>query len=78
MESWFFEPAFVYLGIEKQIKVMKDIKKIIKKLGEVRDLLDQNLGASNMDVEDMFQRVDDMIEEVEEAGDFEFEEEEED
>ena len=57
---------------------MKDIKKIIKKLGEVRDLLEQNLGASNMDVEDMFQRVDDMIEEVEEAGDFEFEEEEED
>ena len=57
---------------------MKDIKKIIKKLGEVRDLLEQNLGASNMDVEDMFQRVEDMIEEIEEAGEFEFEEEEED
>ncbi len=56
---------------------MKDIKKIIKKLGEVRDLLDQNLGASNMDVEHMFQRVEDMIEEIEEAGEFEFEEEEE-
>jgi hypothetical protein len=57
---------------------MKDIKKIIKKLGEVRDLLEQNLGASNMDVEDIFQRVEDMIEEVEGAGEFEFEEEEED
>jgi CHAD domain-containing protein len=79
MESWFFEPAFVYLGIKiKQIKVMKDIKKIIKKLGEVRDLLDQNLEASNMDVEHMSQRVEDMIDEIEEAGEFEFEEEEED
>jgi CHAD domain-containing protein len=55
---------------------MKDIKKIIKKLGEVRDLLDQNLEASNMDVEHMSQRVEDMIEEIEEAGEFEFEEEE--
>jgi CHAD domain-containing protein len=53
---------------------MKDIKKIIKKLGEVRDLLEQNLEASNMDVEHMFQRVEDMIEEIGEVGGFEFEE----
>jgi hypothetical protein len=57
---------------------MKDTKKIIKKLEGVRDLLEMNLGASNIDVEDMFQRVEDMIEELEEAGDFELEEEEED
>ena len=57
---------------------MKDTKKIIKKLEGVRDLLEMNLGASNIDVVDMFQRVEDMIEELEEAGDFELEEEEED
>ena len=57
---------------------MKDIKKTIKKLEGVRDLLEVNLGASNIDVEDIFQRVEDMIEELEEAGDFELEEEEED
>jgi hypothetical protein len=61
-----------------KIKVMTDIKKIIKKLEGVRDLLEINLGASNMDVEHMLQRVEDMIEEVEEVGDFELEEEEED
>jgi hypothetical protein len=57
---------------------MKDMKKIIKKLEEVKDLLELNLEASNMDVVDMLQRVDDMIEELEEAGQFEFEEEGED
>jgi exonuclease VII small subunit len=57
---------------------MKDIKAIIKKLEQVRDLLEENLGASNMDVEHMQQRVEDMIEEFTDITDFEFEEEEED
>jgi len=57
---------------------MKDMKKIIKKLEEVKDLLELNLEASNMDVEHMLQRVEDMIDELEEAGQFEFEEEGED
>ena len=57
---------------------MKDMKKIIKKLEEVKDLLELNLEASNMDVEHMLQRVEDVIEELEEAGQFEFEEEGED
>ena len=56
---------------------MKDIKAIIKKLEQVRDLLEENLGASNMDVEHMQQRVEDMIEEFTDITDFEFEEEEE-
>jgi exonuclease VII small subunit len=55
---------------------MKDIKAIIKKLEQVRDLLEENLGASNMDVEHMQQRVEDMIEEFTDITDFEFEEEE--
>jgi hypothetical protein len=53
---------------------MKDIKKIIKKLGEVRDLLDQNLESESMDVEHMQQRIEDMIEEFEDAADLELEE----
>ena len=53
---------------------MKDMKKIIKKLEEVKDLLELNLEASNIDVEHMLQRVEDMIEELEETGQFEFEE----
>ena len=56
---------------------MKDIKAIIKKLEQVRDLLEENLDASNMDVEHMQQRVEDMIEEFSDITDFEFEEEEE-
>lgn len=56
---------------------MKDIKAIIKKLEQVRDLLEENLGASNMDVEHMQQRVEDMLEEFTDITDFEFEEEEE-
>jgi hypothetical protein len=57
---------------------MKDRNAIIKKLEQVRDLLEENLGASNMDVEHMQQRVEDMIEEFTDIIDFEFEEEEED
>jgi len=56
---------------------MKDIKAIIKKLEQVRDLLEENLGASNMDVEHMQQRVEDMLEEFTDITDFEFEKEEE-
>jgi Asp-tRNA(Asn)/Glu-tRNA(Gln) amidotransferase C subunit len=58
------------------IKVMKDIKKIIKKLNEVNALLEGNINASNMDVEFMCQRLEDMIQEFEEVGEFEFELEE--
>lgn len=54
---------------------MKDRNAIIKKLEQVRDLLEKNLEASNMDVEHMQQRVEDMIEEFRDITDFEFEEE---
>ena len=57
---------------------MKDVKKIIKKLEGIRDLLEENLEASNMDVEFMMQRVEDMIDEFEEIEEFQFEEVEED
>ena len=55
-----------------------NIKTIIEKLNEVKDLLEQSIEASNMDVEFMMQRVEDMIEEFEEVEEFEFEVEEED
>jgi hypothetical protein len=55
---------------------MKDKNAIIKKLEQVRDLLEKNLDACNMDVEHMQQRVEDMIEEFTDITDFEFEEEE--
>ena len=55
---------------------MKDIKKIIKKLNEVNALLEGNMNASNMDVEHMLQRVEDMIDEFDGIEEFEFEEEE--
>ena len=57
---------------------MKDVKEIIEKLNEINALLEENLEASNMDVEFMMQRVEDMIEEFEEIEEFQFEEEEED
>jgi len=79
MKGWELEIKFVYLGIEKkQIKVMKDVKEIIEKLNEINALLEENLEASNMDVEFMMQRVEDMIDEFEEIEEFEFEGEEED
>jgi hypothetical protein len=65
-----------FINKSSYIKVMKDMKKIIKKLEEVKNLLELNLEASNMDVEYMLQRVEDMIEEFEEVGEFKFEEEE--
>ena len=49
---------------------MKDIKKIIKKLEDVRDLLDQHLNSEGMDFEHMQQRIEDMIEEFEEVESF--------
>ena len=57
---------------------MKVVKEIIEKLNEINALLEENLEASNMDVEFMMQRVEDMIDEFEEIGEFEFEGEEED
>jgi len=44
---------------------MKDREIIVQKLKEVCNLLEQNLDASNMDVEYMQQRVESMIEEFE-------------
>ena len=55
-----------------------NIKTIIEKLNEVKDLLEQSIEASNMDVEFMMQRVEDMVDEFEEIEEFEFEGEEED
>ena len=55
-----------------------NIETIIEKLNEVKDLLEQSIEASNMDVEFMMQRVEDMIDEFEEIEEFEFEGEEED
>jgi hypothetical protein len=55
---------------------MKDREIIVQKLKEVCNLLEQNLDASNMDVEFMQQRVESMIEEFEETGEFKFELEE--
>jgi len=57
---------------------MKDVKEIIEKLNEINALLEENLEASNMDVEFMMQRVEDMIDEFEEIEEFKFEVEEED
>ena len=57
---------------------MKDVKEIIEKLNEINALLEERLDASNMDVEFMMQRVEDMIDEFEEIEEFEFEGEEED
>ena len=70
-------PSFSYIKVSKE-RNMKDIKKIIKKLNEVNALLEENLEASNMDVEFMMQRVEDMIDEFSEIEEFEFEGEEED
>ena len=54
---------------------MKDKNAIIEKLEQVRDLLEKNLDACNMDVEHMQQRVENMIDDFREMeGDFEFEE----
>jgi hypothetical protein len=55
-----------------------NIKTIIEKLNEVKNLLEQSIEASNMDVEFMMQRVEDMVDEFEGIGEFKFEEEEED
>jgi predicted nuclease with TOPRIM domain len=57
---------------------MKVVKEIIEKLNEINALLEERLDASNMDVEFMMQRVEDMIDEFEEIEEFQFEEEEED
>ena len=73
MKGWELEIKFVYLGMKEN-----NIETIIEKLNEVKDLLEQSIEASNMDVEFMMQRVEDMIDEFEEIEMFEFEVEEED
>ena len=73
MKGWELEIKFVYLGMEEN-----NIKTITEKLNEVKDLLEQSIEASNMDVEFMMQRVEDMIDEFEEIEEFQFEEVEED
>ena len=73
MKGWELEIKFVYLGMKEN-----NIETIIEKLNEVKDLLEQSIEASNMDVEFMMQRVEDMIDEFEEIEEFQFEEEEED
>ena len=55
---------------------MKDKEIIVQKLKEVCNLLERNLDASGMDVEFMQQKVESMIEEFEETGEFRFELEE--
>ena len=50
---------------------MKDREIIVQKLKEVCNLLEQNLDASNMDVEFMQQKVESMIEEFERVKEFE-------
>ena len=57
---------------------MKVVKEIIEKLNEINALLEERLEASNMDVEFMMQRVEDMIDEFEEIEVIEFEVEVED
>ena len=49
------------------------MKEIINKLKEIEALLDEHFEAINMDVEHMQQRVQDMIDEFEEVGEFEYE-----
>ena len=71
MKGWELEIKFVYLGMKEN-----NIETIIEKLNEVKDLLEQSIEASNMDVEFMMQRVEDMIDEFEEIEEFQFEEEE--
>ena len=71
MKGWELEIKFVYLGMKEN-----NIETIIEKLNEVKDLLEQSIEASNMDVEFMMQRVEDMVDEFEEIEEFEFEEEE--
>ena len=65
MKGWELEIKFVYLGMKEN-----NIETIIEKLNEVKDLLEQSIEASNMDVEFMMQRVEDMIDEFEEIEEF--------
>ena len=73
MKGWELEIKFVYLGMKEN-----NIETIIEKLNEVKDLLEQSIEASNMDVEFMMQRVEDMIDEFEEIEEFQFEDVEQD
>jgi RNase adaptor protein for sRNA GlmZ degradation len=51
----------------------KDIKKITKKLSQVSELLENNMGATNIDVHDLIEQIETMIESLLDIDDFEME-----
>jgi hypothetical protein len=53
----------------------KDIKKITKKLSQVSELLENNMGATNIDVHDLIEQIETMIESLLDIDDFEMEDE---
>jgi hypothetical protein len=53
----------------------KDIKKITKKLSQASELLENNLGATNIDVHDLIEQIETMIESLLDIDDFEMEDE---
>jgi hypothetical protein len=53
----------------------KDIKKITKKLSQVSEILDEYMGATNIDVEHLQQQIEDIIDSISEIDEFEMEEE---
>ena len=56
----------------------KDIKKIRKKLSQVSELLENNMGATNIDVHDLIEQIETMIESLLDIDDFEMEDEDDD
>jgi hypothetical protein len=56
----------------------KDIKKITKKLSQVSELLENNMGATNIDVHDLIEQIETMIESLLDIDDFEMEDEDDD
>jgi hypothetical protein len=53
----------------------KDIKKIRKKLSQVSELLENNMGATNIDVHDLIEQTEAMLELLLDIDDFEIEDE---
>jgi hypothetical protein len=56
----------------------KDIKKITKKLSQASELLENNMGATNIDVHDLIEQIETMIESLLDIDDFEMEDEDDD
>ena len=56
----------------------KDIKKITKKLSQASELLENNMGATNIDVHDLIEQIETMIESLLDIDDFEMEDEDKD